>query len=219
MSTRADNVAYLGYSFEPSGNSGHGFAETSIENKSEWENEGGEDGNISESEALSNEECFSGQVSVEHLHLLFDYLACFVERANIISKTKSIVCNLAGVGPQSGQSNKLPLLDLSFLESAFAEEFGGVGLSSDELGDSVALKNASAVLELNHGELSMGLLGFEVSRSLLLFGNNNSFNGNIGGIGSDAGVEEVEMVESVGVKFHLGSYIIEIIQTKRIRHF
>lgn len=94
--------------------------------------------------------------------MLLDYLACFVERANIISKTKSIVCNLAGVWPQSGQSNKLPRLDLSLLKSALAEEVGGFGLSSDVLGDSVALKNASAVLELNHGELSMSLLGFEV---------------------------------------------------------
>ena len=121
--------------------------------------------------------------------------------------------------PQSGQSNKLPRLDLSLLKSALAEEVGGFGLSSDVLGDSVALKNASAVLELNHGELSMSLLGFEVRWSLLLFGNNNSFNGNIGGVGSDARVEEVKMVESVGVKFHLGSYIIEIIQAKLIRHF
>ena len=64
VSTSVDNVVYLGDSFEPGGYSGHGLAETSIENKSEWENKGGEDGDISESEALTNEESLACQVSV-----------------------------------------------------------------------------------------------------------------------------------------------------------
>lgn len=208
MSTSVDDVGNFGDSFEPGGDCGHGLAETSIEDKSEWENHGGEDGDISESEALTNEESLTCQVSVEDLYLLLQNFACFVERANIIIHTKDIVCDLANVGPQVGRSNELPRLDFSLLESALAKEFGSVSLSSDVLGDSVALKNGLAVFELNKGELSMGLLGFEGIRSLLLFGNNNSFNGHFGGIGSDAGVEEVKMVESVGVKFHFGSCIM-----------
>jgi len=50
---------------------------------------------------------------------------------------------------------------LGFFESALAKEFGGVGVSSKELGDSIAFKNASSVCELQHGEFAMGLLGFE----------------------------------------------------------
>jgi len=47
-------------------------------------------------------------MSVEHLDLLLDLLACFVERANIILETKSVVGNLDGVGPQSGRCDQLP---------------------------------------------------------------------------------------------------------------
>jgi len=85
-------------------------------------------------------------------------------------------------------------------------------VSSKVLGDSITFKNASSICEFQHGEESMGLLCLEGLCSLLLFCNNNSFNSNVCSIGGNAGDKEKEMVGSVGVELHLGSYIIEIIQ-------
>jgi len=86
-------------------------------------------------------------------------------------------------------------------------------VSSKVLGDSIAFKNASLICDFQHGEESMGLLCLEGLCCLLLFCNNNSFNGNVCSIGGNAGDKEKEIVVSVDVELHLGSYLAKFCNT------
>jgi hypothetical protein len=91
----------------------HSFAEATVQDKGEGDNQGDKLTDVSEGDAISNEPLFTFEVCVKNFDLFFDSFDCVVELFGVVSVAENVVSNFGGVRPVASDSDQGPHVDLS----------------------------------------------------------------------------------------------------------
>jgi hypothetical protein len=198
----AGNYWQLGDLLEPGGGVRESLAEACVETETVWHEERYEHGDVGQGEVSTDKPIFVSEVLVKELDVFLEGVNCSLVGSGIDLPAEGAETHRVSVGTDARLSEGAPLLDFGLLEGSRSNESSLPRFTNDELRNSGALGDNSAVWKLSDWEVVVGLLLGELWGLLLLLIDENELHWVTTVVSSDTwGVSE-EVWRVVLIKLH-----------------